>query len=810
MKRALPKKRPERRGSDSREAPAASSRASARGGAQQGSHGGWGLLGVILLVGLLVRASYLTELVHAPDFAAPAADAAFHDYWARSLARGDWTPPDGELNPRIPEVPFLRPPAYPYFLAAVYKLTGQSYLGARIVQMALGLMNCVLAFLLGRALFNRGVGLILAAFCAVYWAFVYFEGELQAPVLIITLSLLLMLTLWWWLRRPQGLRALVGGVLIGLLAMARANALLFIPVAAAWAWWAGRHRGLSRRRAALHAALLVLGSAAAVAPATIRNAVVAREFVPLSCNGAINLYIGNNETSDGVSAKIPDLFELTGLTGWSWFSYDQIVQGIARHEGREMKYSDVSRFFRERAFGYMIDDWQRCGSLCLKRALLFWGPVEISNNKAIAIDKRNSRTLRFIPTFPAMLSLSLVGLALLGIDAIRSRPGVAHRPLAGAHVGAALVLIGLFIATYFVSFIPFLAAGRFRVPLLPLVFLFGAYGVYRFGRFLACRLWGAAIGTLAAWGLLVLLCGGPGADREVDLAWWHTDRGTALAGQGRLDEALEEFAKALEANPGFVDAHIRYAEALADLGRTDEAIARFELGLRHRPDRHELRLRLGRLLVDAARYEQALPHLRRVIEAGRDTPQVHYYLGVALLHTRRHADAVEAFRRTVRRKGDHLEAHVNLGVALAGLGEYASAAESYRRAIEINPRFAPAHANLGNALRALKDDPGAVAAYERAIEIDPDYIDAIVNLGNVYNDRGEYESAIGLYQRAVSVDGRHILARCNLAGALANQQRYEEAAAELERALMIDPRHPLPRKMLEQLRPYLPSRQGDP
>jgi 4-amino-4-deoxy-L-arabinose transferase-like glycosyltransferase len=104
----------------------------------------WIVLAVILLAGAVLRASYLKEIAATPEFTHPLADPAFHDYWARAILSGDWTPPAGEENPRIAEVPYQRPPGYPYFLALAYALTGKSYLGARIVQMILGLGTAVL------------------------------------------------------------------------------------------------------------------------------------------------------------------------------------------------------------------------------------------------------------------------------------------------------------------------------------------------------------------------------------------------------------------------------------------------------------------------------------------------------------------------------------------------------------------------------------------------------------------------------------------------------------------------------------------
>ena len=165
--------------------------------------------------------------------------------------------------------------------------------------MVLGLGTAVLAFFLGRALFSRAVGLALAAFCATYWVFVYFEGELHAPVLISALQS----------------RDALGAHAVGKTAQrSRApswpgcsSARRARPVDDSALRSGGRGLdGLCRKKLGARSkrdALAFLAAAIfAVAPATIRNWVVAKDFVLISSNGAINFFIGNNQEADGVGA----------------------------------------------------------------------------------------------------------------------------------------------------------------------------------------------------------------------------------------------------------------------------------------------------------------------------------------------------------------------------------------------------------------------------------------------------------------------------------------------------------------------------
>ena len=79
----------------------------------------WLVLAAVLLVGLLLRVAYLRENLAKPEFTVPPIDAGFHDYWARALATGDWTPPHQFPDPQLSEHPYVRPPGYPYVLSLI-------------------------------------------------------------------------------------------------------------------------------------------------------------------------------------------------------------------------------------------------------------------------------------------------------------------------------------------------------------------------------------------------------------------------------------------------------------------------------------------------------------------------------------------------------------------------------------------------------------------------------------------------------------------------------------------------------------------
>jgi len=640
-------------------------------------------LGAILLLGLGLRIAYLAEIRGEPAFAFPAYDAAFHDYWARAIVTGDWSKPEHFSDPEIRSAPYFRPPAYPFALAAVYAILGESYLAPRVAQMLLGLLNVLLGYLLGRAVFDRTVGLVCAAGMTCYWAFLYFEGELLAPVLLVTLALATALAaVRWHARRTWGrglapglAPGLVTGLAIGLFALGRPNALVLALVLPAWAVWVARRSGEPRPWRA--APWVPLGTLLAVAPATVRNLVVAGDFVLITSNGGVNLYIGNNERADCVTADIPILGELTSLTGWTCFDQPAIARGVEELTGESLSASRVSRFFAARALEYVGSHPGRTLALTLRKAALFWGPAEISNNKEIQVARGESAVLRWLPRFPLVLSLAFVG-ALLALRDAR-RAGDTRR-------FELTVLLLAVVGAYFASHLPFFIAGRYRVPLVPFLLLFAAYGGCRLAELARDRRTG--LPWVATWLGALVLASLPLADYEPDRALWHFDRGDAYRKQGEHERAVAEFRKAIElATWPDPRVHNDLGGELFQMKRIPEAIASFEEAARLKPDYLEAHRNAATAYLTLQDGEGARPHLEEVVRRDPHDADALYNLGTVLLNQGKPQDAIPYLRAAVAERPDHGHSHSTLAKALLRTGAEDDALRELEEAVRVAPEL---------------------------------------------------------------------------------------------------------------------------
>ena len=74
--------------------------------------------------------------------------------------------------------------------------------------------------------------------------------------------------------------------------------------------------------------------------------------------------------------------------------------------------------------------------------------------------------------------------------------------------------------------------------------------------------------------------------------------GFYLSGKGKIDEAMENYRKALEINPLYEDAQNNLGYALAGRKQYAEAISRYQAALQIRPNHVEVHNNLGNALAD--------------------------------------------------------------------------------------------------------------------------------------------------------------------------------------------------------------------
>jgi len=211
-----------------------------------------------------------------------------------------------------------------------------------------------------------------------------------------------------------------------------------------------------------------------------------------------------------------------------------------------------------------------------------------------------------------------------------------------------------------------------------------------------------AVASIATAGVLIALL--------VSLTWrqigvWHDSRslwshaldvdstsaialnnwGNLIAADGRTEDAIGFYRRALEQSPRYVDAHTDLAVALAREGSLAEAITHLEQALALDPTADDAENDLGVALVQQGHVNEAIPHYQRALELDPDNADAQTNWGNALVRLGRQSEAIEHYQAAIRARADNADAEQNWGVALAQQGRYAEAARHFEHVLALRP-----------------------------------------------------------------------------------------------------------------------------
>jgi peptidoglycan/LPS O-acetylase OafA/YrhL/4-amino-4-deoxy-L-arabinose transferase-like glycosyltransferase len=216
----------------------------------------WWWLAAIVAVGLAVRLGYLLGW-RTPWTAI--GDPYYYHHGANLLADGE-----GYVHPYQLLLFGIRHPGADHPPGFMTVLAGFSWLGLRsffqhqVIACVLGGAGVAAMGAAGRRIAGERVGLIVAGLAALSPNLFYFDAMVVSESLVIATTAAILVAAYRWWDQPTTGNAVVFGVVIGVAALVRSEAILLGPlIAVPLVWW--RHRPVGRRL------LVQLGGAGAAA-----------------------------------------------------------------------------------------------------------------------------------------------------------------------------------------------------------------------------------------------------------------------------------------------------------------------------------------------------------------------------------------------------------------------------------------------------------------------------------------------------------------------------------------------------------------
>ncbi|MGH8046024.1 MAG: tetratricopeptide repeat protein [Chthoniobacterales bacterium] len=533
---------------------------------------GWIVVGLFLAVAIAIRIAVFLEVKSLPDVTS---DGLFYQEVAQKIAAGTYWK-DASV--------FTFSPLYVCYLAAVRMLAGADINAVRLTQLAIGIGSIVLIFLIARRLLNRRAAFIALGIAALYVPFVFFEVQILGITLVLGLMLLALFLLVTAVARGSLILLALAGWTLGIAALGAPNLILMAAPFALWLlFFAARtpdapisgFRGwkparMDILRAALFSATVLIG----ILPATLWNYHASGHIIPISTQGGINFYIGNNPQATGYFTAPPGMQD--SLVGINIADSKKVAEADAGHP---LDINQVSSHWFGKGLHFLLSNPAAGARLMARKTFLYLNRYETP----LDVDFDSFKT------YSTALRLPLVG---FGIVAILSLGGLV---LACCGFGRHALLV-LSFATYSAAVVAFYVSDRYRLPVVPFLILFSALAIdwalqkWRAGQRVRVVLGAAALIPVSFFVYQPVGYQASPATLCFNLAMSYMK-------QNDLPRAKAELEKCVAADPGWAEARYDLAAVNHTLGDSESAWAQVVVLERVR-NANVLSLR-GQLLAEA-------------------------------------------------------------------------------------------------------------------------------------------------------------------------------------------------------------------
>jgi len=643
--------------------------------------GRWWLL-AIFFVAISYRAACFCQIGGHPFFRFPVVDAQYHDEWAKRMAAGDW------LGYGPDDV--FKPPLYPGFLAVSYSVFGHSIRLIQWLQHILGAFSCVFLAIIGGRLVGRRAGIVAGFLAAGFAPYVFFELQLLTPTLSLFLNLAaIVFVLPGWKGRSYS-RLLAAGLLFGLSVGVRPD--VVVPALLVFSYLVFENRSVPTRQLASRVSCMLVGGLVVILPIIVRNHHLTGQFIPVSSNSGINLYVGNSTGTDGISS-VP--------VGLRW---ERLICRVPQDVLE--KPATASRWWAEAARREIMADPGAALSRLGRKALAFFNRREFRNNVCYHFMQRVCWSLRVSP-FQLALILPLAACGLVGLWFSGS-----------PELRRTSVLCFLWVTGYWALGVAFFVTARFRLPATPFLVLPAAWAMvdsFDAVRRLNWRTLATCIAVTLSAGVICwpLWFGAPEDGWVRD----YVNLSGSLSSAGEQGKAIQACRGAIEIEPNDPDAHFLLGRMLLS-GNPSNALKHFDLARKSIPDSPSLLLVIGQAYLQIGDLSQGRQMLQELLNLSgeinmwpkRAAWATSYILmaeieplqaeehwekawsidpsttaEAAFIQHRELPRVLETFQAQAAEKPWDWYSRANLGMALMESGRADEAVEVFRKAAQLDP-----------------------------------------------------------------------------------------------------------------------------
>ena len=270
-----------------------------------------------------------------------------------------------------------------------------------------------------------------------------------------------------------------------------------------------------------------------------------------------------------------------------------------------------------------------------------------------------------------------------------------------------------------------------------------------------------------------------------DVQFWIAFSSFALIDTKTQESAAQEAVKKSTKFMG--ESFFLIGDALYKNGKNDEALQAFQRAINIKPDIREVYAPLSDIYRSQGRFTDAINIAKKGIALFPDDGNLYISLAWYYSLADKFNEAVEAGQQAIKYAPNQSMGYTNLCRAYNDIREYTKAIETCNQALKLNPDDGETNFYLARAYDFVKNSERATELYKKAVagmeaftRNNPTYSDGFYLLGNAYFADGQRDKAIEAYKKTLELSPNFAKARYNLGylyflknDLVAAEQQYE-------------------------------------
>jgi len=252
--------------------------------------------------------------------------------------------------------------------------------------------------------------------------------------------------------------------------------------------------------------------------------------------------------------------------------------------------------------------------------------------------------------------------------------------------------------------------------------------------------------------------------------------------QGDLNRAGDGFVQVTKLAPAFAEGHFNLGLVREEQGRFDDSIASFQKALALKPRLHGANLFLGLAYFRLNRLDKAVAAVQKETATYPKDAPAWMWLGVVRLAQDEPEDAAEALDKAAALSPDDIDILYHRGRAHLFVSK-----NTYAKMFRVDPKSWRVHQVLAQANAEADRHTDAVAEYQAAIKLAPTQPGLHEELGAEYRKLGKVQEAEESLHRELEISPHSVLAKYELGVLAVEQSDGAKGKALIESALKEKP-----------------------